>query len=333
MSARIPFVLLVCASSACHTPPPRLPLTTWDATAEATHPLVGKIYDARAGALVDVAELRERVRTSRFILVGEKHDNPDHHRVQAAVIAALIGSGSRPALVAEMINTDQQAVVDRVLAAGGADADDLAAGLAWDASGWPAFEMYSPVFDVAIGAGLPVFGGNLSHPEAKALSRAEEVTLPPAQRDLLAEPLAEPVRARLDEMLAAGHCNHAPPAMLVAMARVQRARDARFAATLAEQGAERGGVLIAGLEHVRRDYGVPWYLERLLPGAVTTVVAAVEVAPGEVEPSVYLRDAGEPIFDLIYFTPRVDTEDPCERFREKLEKMQAKTAEPQAEGS
>ena len=30
-----------------------------------------------------------------------------------------------------------------------------------------------------------------------------------------------------------------------------------------------------------------------------------------------------PGFDLIWFTPRVDDEDPCEKFRDQLEKLRA----------
>jgi uncharacterized iron-regulated protein len=44
----------------------------------------------------DRAALTESARKARFALVGEKHDNPDHHQLQAEVIAMIAGAGRKP---------------------------------------------------------------------------------------------------------------------------------------------------------------------------------------------------------------------------------------------
>ncbi|MYH92018.1 MAG: hypothetical protein F4128_14880, partial [Gammaproteobacteria bacterium] len=45
----------------------------------ADHPLSGRIFDVKRDAFVDEPELVERLRGIRLVLVGEKHDNDEHH--------------------------------------------------------------------------------------------------------------------------------------------------------------------------------------------------------------------------------------------------------------
>ncbi|MBI4955517.1 MAG: ChaN family lipoprotein, partial [Myxococcales bacterium] len=103
----------------------------------------------------------------------------------------------------------------------------------------------------------------------------------------------------------------------------QRARDATLAARVREAAAvgEAGAVvLIAGAGHVRADRGVPAALGAELGAAAVgepalVTVAFVEVVRGELDPVSYLEappaaPAREP-FDFLWFTPRVDEDDPC----------------------
>jgi hypothetical protein len=52
-------------------------------------------------------------------------------------------------------------------------------------------------------------------------------------------------------------------------------------------------------------------------------VAFIEVQAGVDDPAAYLPTSatGQPVYDVLWFTPRVDTDDPCARFREQLERM------------
>jgi uncharacterized iron-regulated protein len=69
-------------------------------------------------------------------------------------------------------------------------------------------------------------------------------------------------------------------------------------------------VLIAGVGHVRRDVGVP----RMLPDGDVVTVAMIEVR-GEMTAPPSLA------VDYAWITPRVDDQDPCERFRRDLERL------------
>jgi uncharacterized iron-regulated protein len=75
-------------------------------------------------------------------------------------------------------------------------------------------------------------------------------------------------------------------------------------------------VLIAGNGHVRRDLGVPLYLEAAAPEKKSCAVGIIEVQESSDDPAHYA--AGEtPVqpFDYICFTPRRERPDPCEAFR------------------
>jgi hypothetical protein len=82
-------------------------------------------------------------------------------------------------------------------------------------------------------------------------------------------------------------------------------------------------VLIAGIEHVRRDVGVPAYLSRWAPDRAVAAVGFVEVARGHTGPEETLGALyGDTVpLDYASFTPRVDDDDPCAVFAEKLERL------------
>jgi uncharacterized iron-regulated protein len=72
-------------------------------------------------------------------------------------------------------------------------------------------------------------------------------------------------------------------------------------------------LLVAGAGHVRNDRGVPWILGRIQPGTATVSLAFVEVQTAWKDPAAYaaLFHATTLPFDFVWFTPRLDDEDPC----------------------
>ena len=112
--------------------------------------------------------------------------------------------------------------------------------------------------------------------------------------------------------------------MIESMVRAQWARDAHMANVIAAvETTDTGIVLIAGTGHARLDRGVPHHLARTQPERRAAAVAFLEVAPGKLTPDDYAAvfGAARLPFDFIWFTPRIDDRDPCERFRESLESM------------
>lgn len=290
-------------------------------------PRVGRILDIAQGSWIDEAALLDALATAEFVLLGERHDHPDHHVLQARIVGALVARGRRPAVAFEMLDADDAPAVATLDAMAGssvsARAEALRDAVEWDRSGWPDWALYAPVFEAAIADALPILPANLARAELHALRRGGAAALAPERRTELGldEP-ADPDEFRaLAEQIREAHCGHAPEAALDRMVDVQRAWNAQLAGTLAaagtSAGVDRGAVLIAGSEHVRRDRGAPRRLAQLAPDARIATVGFVEVDPRDPDA---LPDASAP-FDYVWLTPRVDLEDPCEKYRDALEKL------------
>jgi uncharacterized iron-regulated protein len=263
----------------------------------AAEPLTGRIWDARAERYVAAEALIERAAQARHVLLGETHDNAEHHRLQLALLEALAARGETRVLAMEQFDSDEQAAIDAARGAG-ADAEALADAARFDRKGWH-WPHYRPLVEFALARGWPLVAANLSRSEARA------IVADPA-RSRLAPP-APAVQRALEHDIVKSHCGAAPEAKrLAGMVEAQRARDARMAGVLARQ--RSGSVLIAGIGHVRRDRGVPLYL----PDSPVLSVAFVEIQPGKVSPQNYYDSFASPSsFDYLWFTRRAERDDPC----------------------
>jgi uncharacterized iron-regulated protein len=298
----------------------------WQAPIARDHPLVGRIWDVTTGAFIDSAALVNHLSRGKFVLLGEQHDNPDHHRLQTWLLRALIAAGRRPAVGFEMFTSDDAPALARHMAAHPTDAVGLAQAVDWQRSGWPEWAMYQPIAEAALSAGLPVVATNLSQSTARALGQSGVSALEAAfvARVGLDRPLDADLYTAMAQEIREAHCGYAPEPRVEAMIIVQRARDAQMAESLIAAGQQDGAVLIAGAGHARRDYGVPAYLAGRAPDASVVSLAFLEVIQNKLDPSAYatrFRRQTFP-FDYVWFTPRVDDQDPCTAFKEQLKKLQ-----------
>jgi uncharacterized iron-regulated protein len=283
------------------------------------HPLAGTVLDVEDRRPVAPDALMDALASARFVVLGETHDHPEHHLVQARLVEGMVARGRKPAVVFEMLGRDlpKKAVQSE-------DPEELRAAVAWDASGWPDFALYAPLFRAVLQADLPVVAADLGERERDALL-AESISPELRAEFGLDVPLDPEVRAALARDIEAAHCGHASPEMVSAMIRVQRARDAALAAGLVHGDAESGdgAVLIAGAEHARRDRGVPVALAHIVPDAPSVSVGLQELDASELEPWSTLvdRHGGTIPFDFVWLTGRAHLEDPCERFRESLRRL------------
>lgn len=297
---------------------------SWQSSVEREHRLVGRSWDVASKRFVDETTVAARLVEAQYVLLGEKHDNPDHHVLQARMVRALTAAGRRPAVAFEMFTPSQAGALARHLAARPRDAAGIAEAVDWKASGWPAWAMYEPIAQAALDAGLPIVVANVDRERVQAVSRQGVTALDAGlvQRHGLDRPLPESERANLAREIRDSHCGHGSENMVSAMAAVQRARDAQMAEAMLNAPGGDGAVLIAGSGHARNDRGVPAYLRRIAPDARTVSVAFLEVDPKQADVEGHAaRFGGRLPFDYVWFTPRVDDEDPCEKFRKSLERM------------
>ena len=280
------------------------------------HPLVGRIWDVAQARFVPMEALAAAVTPARFVLLGERHDHPDHHTLQAWVLREMIEAGRRPAVAFEMLDTSQAPALARHLTAAPHDAAGLGDAVGWSTSGWPAWRLYQPIAAAALDAGLPIVAANVPSSTARAVARGDLTALDAAmiQRHTLDRPAPE--QAELEAEIRAAHCGALPDTLISGMVTAQRARDAEMAERLVTNERD-GAVLIAGVGHVRSDHGVPPALARLRPQARVTTVAFVEVADDWTVPGDYAARFSAPRlpFDFVWFTTRADNVDHCARLR------------------
>jgi uncharacterized iron-regulated protein len=288
----------------------------WKAERFADHPLVGTAWSSSSSRALTRTELEQLVAEARFVLLGETHDHPDHHRLQGELILAILGAGQGPAVAYEQLDPAKQPEIDAFIARPDDDrtVEDFPVIVAWADSGWPAWDLYRPTFAPVIEAGLPILAAQFPRSQTKrfmteglAVIEAESVS-----RYALDQPLAAELQAAwLDEMFAS-HCELVPREQLAPMVEIQRVRDAIMADAMLRGAEERGqAVLVAGTGHTRNE-GVPRLLRMAgVEDAEIVSVGFVAVDPERSEPGEYGED-----FDVLVFTPGIEREDPCAAMRE-----------------
>jgi len=285
------FLLLCCLGllAACHSLPP---LPAWQSPEGREQAQLGQIVDLRSGARLSPAQLVERLAPAPRLLIGEQHDNPDHHALQQWLLQALATRRPPGALLLEMLEPAQQPRVDRVRAQLARDQwpVELPQALAWS-KGWD-WALYGPLVRQALARPEPLLAANLDRDEIARIYRAVPTLPGPAAT---APAVREKLRRQIDE----SHCGQLPASQLPAMLAVQQQRDRRMAERLL--AAPAPAVLLAGGFHVRRDLGVPLHLADLGAAAGLQVLQLAEV--------------GAPVnaaqADFVWYTPAQPQQDHC----------------------
>jgi len=228
------------------------------------------------------------------ILLGERHDAPDHQRIHRAVIEALAARGALAAVALEM------AEQGRSTAGLVSDASpaEVQTALQWDNKGWP-WPDYGPAVMAAVRAGVPVAGANL--PRAQMHAAMQNVQL-----DAL---LPAAALSAQQEAIRDGHCGLLREDQVPPMTRIQVARDIAMAQTV-QAVAVRGKtvVLLAGGGHADRSVGVPLHLpENFHVRSVRLQTRQTQADPHSAEN-----------FDATWVTPSVPEPDYCAGLRARL---------------
>ncbi len=298
--------------------PGRLPLAkrAWKTDIATDHPLVGRFYDATTFREVTEDIVADSCAQATYVLLGEKHDNADHHTEQARLLGAMITRKRSPAVVLEMIETDMGAQLAQYTERQNASSADFGEAMNWEKRGWGPWEGYKPIMDVTFAAKLPIVPGGIPQVRASAIAHHGESAVDADDRKafLLDETMDPNLESSLHTELVQAHCGHLPSSMVRGMLLAERARDAGMANAMAPFES-RGAVLIAGNGHTRTDRGVPWALARKAPNAKVVSVSMLEVADGRTDPKGYDVHA-----DFVFFTPRATDEDPCVAFKMELQK-------------
>ena len=253
----------------------------------------------RVAAFLFTAVLSLPAAAQDVLILGEIHDNPMHHALQAERVDEL----QPAAIVFEMLTPDQASAVTPE---NKASKEKLAAALKWGESGWPDFSMYYPIFGAAPDA--KIYGAQVPRDVARGVRDAGLAHGFSGNAALygLSEPLPESQQIKREAMQMAAHCDALPEELLPAMVDIQRLRDAELARAVVSAMRTTGGpvAVITGNGHARRDWGVPSYLQRVAPELDLLVIGQAEV--------------GRTIhgtFDEVVTADPVDRPDPCAAFQ------------------
>lgn len=228
-------------------------------------------------------------------LVGEQHDQAEHQRQAAELVADLASQGRLHAVVIEMAGRGRDT---RGLPRSASEAQVREA-LAWNEPGWP-WAAYRSVVMNAVQAGVPVLGGDLPRDTLRLAMREPrwDTAVPESARELL--------QAAVD----AGHCGLVPSTQLGPMVRMQIARDRSLAEAVADAGQQARPdavvLMLGGAAHASRETGVPWHLPAVVSGwSLRTIGFAAGGSP---------PPAG---FDEVRAAARVEAPDPCIELRRR----------------
>lgn len=281
------------------------------------HPLVNKIWDTKKQQFVSKEEMLKHGRISKYLLLGETHDNISHHRHQAEIIADLQHAQRITSVHFEMID-DEQAV--QLRQSGYASADDLVQILSKSSPGWDYDKMYRVIFEQSLKTNSKILPANLPRDSIRTIFADGEKHIPDAVRNIMRNTeLTVEQRKSMEKEIIEGHCNVMPDEMLEPMMLAQRVRDARMALSLIQGDAETR-VLITGNGHARKDRGVPLYLKAEDNAGKIVSIAFIEVEDNHMQISEYgwRWDNNALPFDYIWFTPQFDRPDPCKGLEERL---------------
>lgn len=284
------------------------------------HVLVGKIWSVDQNKFIDEESLKEHAVSSKYVVVGETHDNDQHHIAQAKVLTWLLNDNKIVSPVFEMLSSDQLKEIDgKTLKS----SDNFFDKVSWDQSGWPDRKLYKPIFDIVIKNDLPIYGAETERKLLMQLMKGGPDKLPTDISSYLKTvKLDENAKEQFKEEIIASHCGMLPEKMVKPMILGQRVRDAVMAKTVIEAGSNSQPILIAGSGHARKDVGVPAYIKAQNPEANILSIALMEVVEDVTIPSEYAGAwlSEEIPFDYVWFTQRIEREDPCKELKQHFKK-------------
>lgn len=278
--------LLLCG--ACHRPvAPTAPADACVAPATWVVPATGRTTSTPA--------VVGRAARATFVLLGEMHDRPDHHRWQAEVVAGLLARRGTVVLGFEMFPRRVQPALD-VWTAGRLDEQAFLTATDWDTVWGFDPALYMPLFHLARMNRLPMVALNVDRGLVARIGREGWNAIPEADREGVGTPApaSAAYRAELDRVFAA----HGQPLDDAATRRFVEAQltwDRALAEALVAAATRHPGALVVGVMgsgHLERGHGVPHQLAALgVPARDVTVLLPWDTTRACAERTPDLADA------------------------------------------
>ncbi len=150
-----------------------------------------RVYDTRRLAFADLESMLADISKADVVFVGEQHDDPNTHRLEAAILDGFRRRGVTLTLSLEMFERDTQADLDTYLAGAIAEEEFLKT-----SRPWPRYATdYRALVEMAKSLGWPVIASNVPRRHASSVAKAGLSALdglPPTERAWVAVDLQCP---------------------------------------------------------------------------------------------------------------------------------------------
>ena len=278
----------------------------WQSEFFQDHPLVGKIYDVNKREFINEKQLLLLINNDKYILVGEKHDNPDHHIIEQKVLDSILSRKTVP-VVFEMLNEQHIDGIKKL--SRDETLSSVKKKLSWGPKDWK-WDDYGSLFLSVVLSESELVAGNISKSISMKIYMGEAGLLEEESRfESMSAPTADQ-KARIMDDIYESHCEMMERTKLKPMQTIQLAKDASMASAMVTNNPDTGAVLIAGGFHTRKDISVPVHLKSLDPDGSQVVLRIIEIDPDMKQASEY-EDMLQ-VSDYIWFTPVFTMKDYCE---------------------
>ncbi len=258
------------------------------ALAPALHSYVPqRVYDTRLKAFTDFESMLADLARADVVLVGEQHDDPNTHRIEAALLAGLMRRKVALTLSLEMFERDVQPSLDSYLTGSMTESSFLEA-----SRPWPRYATdYRPLVELSKAQGWPVIAANVPRRLASEVAKSGQGaldSLTPADRARAARDLQCPRDAYYDRFAAQMGSHPGPAADPETAARTteryywsQCVKDETMAESIAAVFESAAGprtiVHYNGAFHSDFGAGTAERVRRRLPGRRVAILAILPV--------------------------------------------------------
>lgn len=200
----------------------------------------------------------------RFVMVGENHDNAEHHKVQASIIEALVKQNRKVVVGFEMFTRDNQQALDQ-FTSDDWKFEDFQTKANWEKQwGFP-FHLYQPIFESVRRHSLPMVALNLPRDWVRAIGKDGVTALTPEQKKWAPDITLDNKEHRsVFNALMGGHPMEGPRGENIYAAQVSWDEGMATSAAdyMKDKSPETVMVIIAGSGHTMYGQGINYRLKK-----------------------------------------------------------------------
>ena len=256
----------------------KAPLPPWGLKISAIKAPIGpeEILRLPEGDPITFAQLLNDLDATRVILIGESHDQIEHHQIQVRMIQDLVAKGKDVVIGMEMFERSQQATLDR-WSQGLLTEEEFLKESQWEETWGMDNELYKGILDAAKTHHLKILGLNVPRDLVRTVAENGMQGLSPEDRRLLPEmDLANRQHRAYIATIFKGH-EKGSAKDFENFYEAQCLWDEGMAQSLSEflkspQAEGKTVLVFAGSGHIVFDFGIPNRFHRRTPTPYQTIV-------------------------------------------------------------